>query len=202
MLMNRSSDRKSRRELRSGRRDIAIICVEFYLQGADRANHVFGLSASSFSSFLVLWMSRRSPGMCEVCLCQRLHLSPYDITDPRATDIDDRDDWCDFGTIDLGTVPTALKISSDRVSSERKEKVKLATFTFPRTLSCRSDDRWIPDKPRVRKKCCSETVRFLPADPGRSWPVEATTIWSSTDQALSRESPSPLSAHVSVWLVL
>lgn len=72
--------------------------------------------------------------MCEVCLYQRLRLPLYDITDPRATDIDDRDDWCDFGTIDSGTVPTALKISFPTESfPKEKKKIKLATFTFPRT---------------------------------------------------------------------
>lgn len=169
--------------------DAAIICVEFYLQGADIAPITSSACRPPPSPPSLFYECPPTivGNVWSECVCISDYACPLTISLILARlTIDDRDDWCDFGTIDLGTVPTALKISSDRVSPRKKKKKKVENWPHSHSRgppSCRSDDRWIPDKSRARKKCCSETVRFPPADPGRSWPVEATTIWSSTGQA-------------------
>jgi len=136
--------------------------------------------------------------MCEVCISDRACLLwnitwIFDLARTR-----DHDDWCDFGTIDSSTPRRLSRIpslSGGNFGGKGKWDKTGHVCTLSRSPTCRSDDPWIPDKSGDPEGLLLAAV-FL-ADPGRSWSVEATTTWSSTDQASSHESPfPPLSAHV------
>lgn len=182
----RSFDRKNRITQRTPR--YSDMCRIFIYKALIGANHVFGLSASSFSSFLVLWIFPiKWSGMCEVCLCQRSRLLTIKslILASRATDIDDRDDLIRFWYDRLRHRADSAQDSKKRprVSHERKDKKRKETGHIHIPADPVLSKRRPLDFPTSQgpgKRCCSEeTTRcsFLGESRGDPDPLKRRLFW-------------------------